>query len=97
MAGNPTDTGNGSSAVERPNMICKHYERIALKGRKAANLMFCLESAVGDLSLETAFRLYMNQVDPFLTSGCELSPDPSKTLLRKPQSIQESFLRRALH
>lgn len=79
-----------------PNMTHDHYHEMAKKARQVGNVTFNLESHIGSLSPVNARKLYLAQMDPHLTSACEISPDVNASLLSQLEAVQEMYLRRAL-
>ncbi|EIN08657.1 hypothetical protein PUNSTDRAFT_21169, partial [Punctularia strigosozonata HHB-11173 SS5] len=51
---------------------------------------------IGDLRPADAFKLYMARVDPNLVHACEIALDIDPVLLRRLESVQFKFVRRAL-
>lgn len=77
-------------------MFRKHYDESAKKARKAGNLIMCIESKTGSMDPDSARTLYMAQMDPYLISGFDISPDTNKTALKHLEVVQQAFWRRVL-
>ncbi|KZP07142.1 hypothetical protein FIBSPDRAFT_763346 [Athelia psychrophila] len=85
-----------STPLGGARLFAKHYERKAGQAHRVAYSSFLVESYIGCLPPREGKRLYMARVDPHLTSGAEVSPDVTLTLLEPLKRVQHTYLQRIL-
>lgn len=73
-----------------------HYENKAQAGRIAAAAALSLRSIVGPIDPINGRKIYLAQIDPHLTAGCDICIDTERTNLRTLETVQETFIRRFL-
>ncbi|KAJ7830870.1 hypothetical protein B0H14DRAFT_3464430 [Mycena olivaceomarginata] len=76
--------------------LVKQYKFKASKARAVANMTFAVKDCVGCLPPPQGIQLYMAQIDPHLTFGCEVALDVTDTHVSKLEDVQNEFLRRLL-
>ncbi|KAF7973841.1 hypothetical protein HWV62_14128, partial [Athelia sp. TMB] len=85
-----------STAAAGARMFEKHYENKAKKAHQVSCVTFQVDSFIGDLPPLEGKRLYTARVEPHLTSGAEVCPDSTMSLLLPHQQVQHTFLQRIL-
>lgn len=73
-----------------------HYAKKASSAEKVMHAIFGLERHLRDIPPEVGRALYMAQVDPILTSGCEVMLDVCPQHLDWLEKVQRRFIRRLL-
>lgn len=87
----------GISISSKGRSIFKqHYEKKAQAGRIAAAAALALRSIVGPIDPINGRKIYLAQIDPHLTAGCDICIDTEQVNLRILEVVQESFIRRFL-
>lgn len=85
-----------STPLGGARMFAKHYEKKSKQAHRVAYATFLVESYTGCLPPREGKRLYTARVDPHLTSGAEVSPDATLTLLEPLKRVQHTYLQRVL-
>ena len=75
-----------------------HTHRLAKASaaRQVANVALSLESYIGCMPPRTARELYLAQLDPHLTYGCNVNLDIDEASLLCLEQVQLTYLRRVL-
>lgn len=88
--------GINLSTNGRTGMFPDHYIQQAKSARKIANTTLYLESRIGHMDPVNGRKLYLAQIDPHLTSGCDVCIDDVASQLKPLQNAQQTYLRRII-
>lgn len=83
-------------STDTKDMFQNQYKHAASKATTAMNACLAVDRIVDGLPVWEARTLYMARVDPYLSSGADVSLDITVANLKMLQDVQHSYIRRVL-